>query len=188
MQMNGTLVLWIAVALVAFWGVGVYNRLMRLRARGFDALGSLEKHMKQYGTLVEMHITASGLVLSAGPDVKNSSHLPEIWVTLLSSLDELELAFKTVRANPLSSQSMERLRLACEAVQQTWIHACNLPSDLAGPAVPGPLCAQWDSITTKVENARSGLNQILTKYNEAIHQFPARVAARLMRFEPAGLL
>jgi LemA protein len=186
--MNGTFALWIVAALVAFWGVGVYNRLMRLRARGFDALGSLEKYMKQYGTLVDLHMTASGLVIAAGPGPAHSSHLPEIWATLLSKLDELELAFKTVRANPLSPPSMERLRLASEAVQQTWIHACNLPSDLAGPAVPGPLCAQWDAITTKVENAKSGVNQILTKYNEAIHQFPARVAARLMRFEPAGLL
>ncbi len=186
--MNGTFVLWIAAALVAFWGVGVYNRLMRLRARGFDALGSLEKNMKQYCALVEVHMNVSGLVLAAEPSSANSSHLPEIWATLLSKLDELDLAFKTVRANPLSPPSMERLRLASEAVQQTWIFACNLPSDLAGPAVPGPLCTQWDAITTKVESAKSGLNQILTKYNEAIHQFPARLAARLMRFEPAGLL
>ena len=186
--MNGTLVLSITAALVAFWSVGVYNRLMRWRARGFDALGSLEKHMKQYSAVVELHLAASGLVTASGPGAANSSNLPEIWATLLSRLDELELAFKTVRANPLSSASMERLRLASESVQQTWIHVCNLPADLAGPAVPGPLCAQWDAITVKVENARNGLNQILTKYNEAIHQFPARVAARVMRFEPAGLL
>jgi LemA protein len=54
--------------------------------------------------------------------------------------------------------------------------------------VPADMQARWDAITLRVESARSGFNQILTKYNEALDQFPARLLVGLMGFKPGGLL
>jgi len=53
--MSGSLILWMTLALSIFWGVGLYNRLMRMRARGLGALGSVEKHVRQYAELVQEH-------------------------------------------------------------------------------------------------------------------------------------
>ena len=49
------------LALAIFWCVGLYNRLMRIRARGFDALGSVEKHLKAYAAAVQVHLEEGGV-------------------------------------------------------------------------------------------------------------------------------
>ena len=47
---------------------------------------------------------------------------------------------------------------------------------------------QWDAVTQRVETARGGFNQILTHYNEALAQFPARLVAGAMGFKPGSKL
>ena len=58
--MSASLLLWMMLAVSVFWGVGLYNRLMRMRARGLGALGSVEKHMRVYADLVREHVTLRG--------------------------------------------------------------------------------------------------------------------------------
>jgi LemA protein len=186
--MDRTLILWTFLALAGFWGVGAYNRLMRMRARGFDALGSVEKHMKQYAGLVETHLSLPGTGSAHGTAARIAEDLPEMWAVLLYALNELDAGFKAARATPLAVPSMTRIHFAADAVQQAWRILCEHPVDLAGPVVPELMRLQWDAITVKVDSARGGCNQILEKYNEALDQFPARLVGRLMSFKPAGRL
>jgi hypothetical protein len=44
----------------------------------------------------------------------------------------------------------------------------------------------WNAANIKVQSASGGYNQIITRYNEAIQQYPARWVATLMGFQPAG--
>ena len=187
-RMNGSLLLWGGLAVAVFWSVGVYNRLMRMRARALDALGSVEKYMRKYASLVETHLTAPGAIASrSGGDFADASPWQE-WAALQTALLDMEQALKEARAASLRIAPVNRLGAGFDAVQNAWQALCDLPADLAGPAVPDILRLQWDAITAKAQTARGGLNQILTKYNEAIHQFPARLVAGAMRFEPAGLM
>lgn len=185
--MSGSLLLWMALALAVFWSVGLYNRLMRMRARGRDALGSVEKYLRRYADLVNGHLSVSGASLAQAASV-STDHLPPEWGHLLDILQTLERTLKDARGMPLAVEPVARLAQALSALQETWARLCDAPADLAGSPVPDTMRMQWDAVTVKVEAARGGFNRILTKYNEAINQFPARLVAGAMGFKPAGLL
>lgn len=173
--MNGSLLLWITLALSIFWGVGVYNRLMRMRARGASALGSVEKHMRQYAELVREHVHEVGKP-------------PLGWEPLLADMQNLEQALKDVKTTALAGEALARLGEAFDSLQRHWQCLQDIPGDLAGPVVPVHLKRQWDAITQRVDTARGGCNQILIKYNEALTQFPAKLIVGAMGFKPAGRL
>jgi hypothetical protein len=54
--------------------------------------------------------------------------------------------------------------------------------------VPASQVTEWKSLANNVQIARGGYNQIVTKYNAAIAQFPARLVAGIMQFKQAALL
>ncbi|MBI2750554.1 MAG: hypothetical protein HYX43_14855 [Burkholderiales bacterium] len=187
--MSGSLILWMTLALFIFWGVGLYNRLMRMRARGVSALGSVEKHVCQYAELVREHGPDSGTAPAAAAVAVPATGRPMgRWAQLQTDLQALDQALRDAKAIPLAVDPLTRLGVALDAVQNTWRHLHETPADLAGPVVPADMQARWDAITLRVESARSGFNQILTKYNEALDQFPARLLVGLMGFKPGGLL
>lgn len=185
--MSGSLLLWMALALAVFWGVGLYNRLMRMRARGLDALGSVEKYLRRYADLANVHLSVPG-ASPAHALSPSADHLPAEWAHLLTILQTMERALKEARSMPLAVEPVARLTQALADLREAWGRLCDAPADLAGPPVPDTMRMQWDAVTLKVEAARGGFNRILTKYNEAIEQFPARLVAGTMGFRPAGLL
>lgn len=185
--MNGSLLIWGGLALSVFWCVGVYNRLMRLQARGLSALGSVKKYMKQYVELMEQHhFDEEANVATVA--CANIHSISADWQKLQSLLVDLDSAVREAEMARLAVKSMQKLGAVLGSVEQCWESLCARPVDLAGPLVPDTLRSQWVLIDGKVQTARGGLNQILSKYNEAIEQFPARLVASVMHFEPAGLL
>lgn len=186
--MSGSLLIWVVLAVTTFWSVGVYNRLMRMRARGGSALGSVEKYMRQLVELAQTHLAIDG----AAPQVANVDsvvlQLTPDWAQLLSCLANLDAALKAVREDPLAKQPLIQLGLAFDTLQQAWSRLCDSLADHASVLISEDMRSQWETTTRKVQTARGGLNQILGKYNEAIEQFPARLVAGVARFEPAGLL
>lgn len=189
--MNGSLLIWAALAVTTCWSVGVYNRLMRMRARAVSALGSVEKYMKQFSELAHTHLVADGAPQQAtdgDPVAELAEHLPTDGTQLLVCLAKLDSALKAVREDPLAKQPLIHLGVAFDTLEQAWRRLCDSPADHSGARVSEDLRSQWEISTRKVQTARGGLNQILCKYNEAIEQFPARLVAGVARFEPAGHL
>lgn len=183
--MDSSLVLWGCLALCVFWCVGVYNRLMRIRARGLSALGSVEKHMRIYTDLVRENL-AQGVAAHAHRSTADPAY--DDWASLLSALQVFEDALKNTQAGGLRNEALAHLGQSFDAVQSAWRRLNEVPPDLAGPLVPVTMRTQWDTVTQRVETARGGFNQILAQYNEAIAQFPARLVAGVMGFKPGGTL
>lgn len=184
--MNASL-LWVALAVSVFWGVGLYNRLMRMRARGLSALRSVEKHMRLLATLVREQVTLRGPGGAHSQTVAPQDS-PHAWDNLLSSLQVFEHVLKDDGVVLLTNEPLSRLVAAFDGVQVAWSHLRALPPDLAGPVVPAELHAQWEAVALRVETARGGFNKILTQYNAALEQFPARLVVGWMGFKPGGTL
>ena len=182
-KMSESFLLWFTLAILLFWGVGVYNRLMRMRARALSALGSVEKHLRQYAELLqEMSPSATPI---------HSAHLDETgveWINLAAALKKVDHAMTGPRSMALDPEALSNLAHAHEELQRVWFALCFVPVELAGPAMPEVMRSQWDAIAQRVDTSRGGLNQILEKYNAALRQFPASVVVPLMGFRPAGLL
>ena len=186
--MNGSLLIWAVLALTIFWCVGLYNRLMRMRARGLDALGSVEKYLREYTLMVDTHLSEPGVTRPAWDNVSTADGVWGDWEPLVKNLHGLDVAMKDLHAAPFDIPLLGRLADAFRELQVVWQCLCDQPSDLAGPVVPEVLKFQWDANTAKVQSSRGGFNQIMLKYNEAIAQFPARLVVGMMRFSRAGQL
>lgn len=186
--MNGSLLIWAALALTIFWCVGLYNRLMRMRARGLDALGSVEKYLRQYTLMVDAHLSMPGVPRPQWDSVSAASGAWGDWESLVKKLHCLDVAVKNLHAAPFDIPMLVRVADVFGELQVAWQCLCDQPADLAGPVVPEVLKFQWGANTAKVQSARGGFNQIILKYNEAIAQFPARLVVGMMRFSRAGQL
>lgn len=183
--MSASLLLWSLLALFVFWCVGLYNRLMRIRARAVDALGSVEKQIKAYGVCIRVHVTAVRGVENAAADlIRGSMPFPARWAELKDATEAADAACKAARHAPSVESCMDSLRDKLDDVWRIWALLKDAPADLAGSTVPEDLLVEWEDITSKLQSARSGFNQIVVRYNEAIEQFPARLVARTMGFKP----
>lgn len=183
--MSGSLLLWGMLALCVFWGVGLHNRLMRLRARGVSALGSVEKHMGVYAELLRHDLAGATVVQDAKPAPDAP---PDVWTGLRSALLEFEEALNAIHARALPTDALAHLGQCFDAVQIAWRSLMEVPPDLAGPVVPLAMRTQWDTVTQRVETSRGGFNQILIQYNDALGQFPARMVAGWMGFKPCATI
>ena len=184
--MSSSIVLWLIVAVLLFWCVGVYNRLMRMRARGFAAFGSLEKHLKTLDTLLQTQLRAG-----ASPDAHKAAQLtppPTDWAHLAHTVEALDAACKAARSAPLQVQALAELGRSIDAVALEWRRISSEPADLAGSPVPDEIRSQWEDASVRAQAAREALNQILQRYNEAIGEFPARLIVGILGFKPAGNL
>jgi LemA protein len=178
MTMSDSLFWWFALALMVFWCVGLYNRLMRMRSRALGALVSVDKHAQQFSDLVgELGLGAGSMPQSLGP-----------WAALLADLQALEAALKQAKATPTDARSLHQLGRTLDTLQATWQAMRAVPADLAGPVVPAAMEARWDAIAQRVGSARDGFNQIAHKFNEALAQFPARLVVGFMGFRSSGLI
>jgi LemA protein len=184
-KMNASMALWIALAVVLFWVLGLYNRLMRIRARAIAALRSVEKHIRHCIKLAQLHINHTDIsdaaVLSSIPD-----GLRQEQAQLLVNLQLLDQALKDARGMPLVRKSVARVGELFDATQSLWLANCNSAAKPGGEALPEAMRLQWDTAADKAQTARAGLNTILFKYNEAVYQFPARLVVRVLGFRPAG--
>ncbi len=185
--MDGSLLLWGGLALCVFWGVGVHNRLMRIRARGLSALGSVEKHVRVYADLVH-EIVTSVPADDTHQQTPAAGASMDDWVHLQSAWQALDQAWKDAKPSPLAIEPLARVAQAFDGLQDAWRQLNDAPPDLAGPVVPVTLRTQWEAIAQRVETARGGFNQISILYNEALEQFPARLVVGFMGFQPSGRL
>ena len=162
-------------ATTVFWCVGLFNRLMRLRARALDALGSLEKNLKVYASLVDAQFPH-----------EEGAYIPLDWAELVRHVQLLDAHCQAARAAPLQVQPLAVLGQTVDHIEHAWEVLRAAPPDLAGPVLPDAMHKLWDEAEHKVRSSRGGFNQIVERYNEALLQFPARAVVRLMGFRPAG--
>jgi LemA protein len=176
-SMSTSVLFGLLAATCLFWCVGLYNRLMRMRARGLDALGSVEKHLKNYSSLINVQF----------PD-EEGSFIPLEWSGLVSNVKALDVQCKAARAAPLQMEPLQALAQTVDAIENEWTQLRERPADLAGPTMPEAMQKLWDEAALKVKTARGGFNQIVERYNEALDQFPASLVVKMMGFNVAGKL
>ena len=175
--MSVSVFLGLLAAVLLFWCVGLYNRVMRLRARGVDALGSVEKNLRAYISLIDAQF----------PD-EEGSYIPLEWALLVSKVKLLDAQCKMVRGTSLAAEPLQALGATVDAIEAAWAELRAAPADLAGPALPEAMQKLWDEAALKVRTSRGGFNQIVDRYNEALQQFPASTVVGWMGFKMAGKL
>lgn len=166
----------LGAAIIAFWAVGAYNRLVRLRAGAIEAFAALDTQFRLCLALVPRQPAAA------------DEGWPPALDGLLGAAEQLEGSLRAARARPLDGLSVRALAAALATLEQCWERLCAAPPDLAGAPLPDPLRQQWRVTAQQLDAARDAFNLRVLDYNEAIAMWPARPLARLLRLRAAHTL
>ena len=173
---------WAVVAVLVFWAVGAYNRLVSLRNDISRAFVPVDAQIRQRHLLLEQWVESLRPL---------REHDTQTLDAVLAACGQLQAACDVVRSRPSAARPMASLRLA----EETLADARNRlkgelpakPEMLAGVnfAVLGDELAAADGTLVF---ARRQFNEATQGYNDAMDQFPTWVIAGLFGFRGAGTL
>ena len=174
----------VLAAVIVFWMLGAYNRLIGLRNGINAAFVQLDEAMAQH--------SQAALALAAA--LRANSPNEEVALdALLSAATLLQQAVGAMKLRPASAANAQALSNATTdfnaAASRVRVLA-ELPSawrpDVAVPVAQ--LLAAWHDAEARIAFTRQHFNQTVVGYNEAADQFPTRLVARACGLPPAGLI
>ena len=177
---NSEIAGWAGAAALLFWGVGAYNRLVRLRGDMVQRFGPVDQQFRQRHALLLQQLDALVPVLASA-----SAHAAPRLDALRAACLQAEGACTHARLHPGAKGAITSLRLAEEILTDA---RARLPvPTIAGTALP-ELRVQLAATDTTLAFARRQFNESVQVYNHAIRQFPTRLLAGLFGFRAGGTL
>jgi LemA protein len=169
-------------AVLFFWGVGAYNRVVDLRNAIVRAYAQIDAQLKRRQELVGELVTALRPVLHNEHGTLDA---------VLAASAQASAAAAAVRPRPGAAEPVAQLAAAEQVLAGSLARLralIDLNREPAGAAGVGPVVAELAEIEQQLVFARQLFNAAATGYNDAVHQFPTRLLAPLFRFAPAGRL
>lgn len=178
--------LWLIAAILVFWALGAYNRLVRLRAQVSQQFVPLEAVLMNYQEVVHQAVTSVAAApqlwaTSMGPEL-GSDHLTRLQVA--ASLSTVAMA--RMQTHALEADSVKAMQDAASELQDAWSGLIH--PDVYYISVPDALKQRWLELDLLVTPELQRFNAAITDYNQAIAQYPAALLAKLFQFHPASLL
>ncbi|HVR53894.1 MAG TPA: LemA family protein [Pseudorhodoferax sp.] len=173
---------WGAVAAVLlFWCVGAYNRLVRLRTKVLSIFASLVALLERYAAWVAEHAPVPA---SDGPP-----RAGDAWSNLRAASAQFTASLAAVRGKPTHTTAMAGLVAARAVLMMAWQYLDDETLAQARTDQPAAaLRAEWEAINTQVQGAEKAFGAAVQVYNQAIRQFPAALLAWLFGFRRARVL
>ncbi len=160
---------WLLVAVLMFWSVGAYNRLVRLRNAILRGFAPVDQHFEARHALLRQQIE----LLSAsmpGRDVQ----------ALHAACAQADTARLAAKRQPGSADTINSLRLTLQILAQA---RSRLPFEH-----PAALAQQLAACEHALQFALVQFNHAVTEYNAALAQFPAAWLGAMFGFRCAGPL
>lgn len=181
--MTSTQLISIAVlALLVFWAVGAYNRLIRLKNTIANAFGQIDVQLKRRYDLIPNLVEAARKYLS---------HERETLEAVITARNQAKGASDAVRSRPSNALAVTTLAVAEHALSSSLgqLFALNEAyPELKADQTIRDLSEELTSTENKVAFARQAFNDAVLDFNNAQGQFPAVLVARLFSFAPAAVL
>lgn len=183
-------------AVLLFWAVGAYNRLVRLRATVQKSFAALDAVLVRELVWVQACLPESMQGGSATTPAELQDESSAAWVRLWGASEQLAAALAAAREQPLAPDRMDGLATAHGTLDAAWARALEamaatpMPADHTPPqrSAAEPLDAKRTRLLHHAAPLREAFNNAVFAYNRAIAQFPAAVLARAVGFRPAGIL
>ncbi len=179
-----------AIALLVFWAVGAYNRLMRLRAAVIAAWGPLDAQLRRRQALaVELAER-----LAAEPAMADEVGRATL-ETLAAATRQAQSATDHAQVRPARAGAIQSLGLA-EGVLDGALRPLAVliearPQLLDGPETGGHLRGLLDALRdcdAQLAFARRLFNDAVRGFNAAVHELPTCLLAGVYGFKPAATL
>lgn len=180
-----SLLFWVGLAVLIFWAVGAYNRLVRLRSLANAAFAVLDAHWARQLALIDSSVPQGAASAGQGGPVTG---MGELWAALLGGQTQLVSALAACRPHPLQVEPLQTLAAAKGVLVMAWGRVQNEAHDLAGAAIPDTVADEWRRLSQATDDAQAQFNAAIAAYNQAIAQFPALLLAWLFGFKAAETL
>lgn len=172
----------LVAAVVVFWMLGAYNRLVRLRSEVGAAWQQFDAQLQRRALLTP--------ALSSRVDLAMPAERPTL-LALVESQLRLGLSADALRAAPVQPAAAAAVAAALAKVEPLLARLLALleqpPLFQADEALAATL-QELREIELRLAFARQRFNEAAEVYNEAAREFPTRLLLRLYRFGPAGCL
>jgi LemA protein len=175
----------ISIALLAvliFWAVGAYNRLVRLKNIIANAFGQIDVQLKRRYDLIPNLVEAAKKYLS---------HERETLEAVINARNQAKAASDAVRSRPANALAVTTLAVAEQTLSDRLgsLFALNEAyPDVKADQTIRELSEELTSTENKVSFARQAFNDAVLDYNNAQGQFPAVLVAKLFSFAPSAML
>jgi LemA protein len=170
------------IAVVAFWAVGAYNRLIGLRNRFRNAFAQIDVQLKRRYDLIP------NLVETAKAYMK---HERETLENVIKARNTAVSANAAASADPGSASAIHGLVAAEGALSGALSRLFALVEaypDLKANQNMMQLTEEMTGTENKISFARQAFNDAVMSYNTASQQFPTNAIAGMFSFAPAELL
>jgi LemA protein len=162
-------------AVVIFWIVGAYNRLMRLRSDLVARFATVDERYRQRHALLEGQLDLLSTALAAAAPRLDA---------LRAACRQADSAREHARARPGAASAVTSLRVAEDILADA---RARLPvQSVVGTDLPD-LNAKLVTSDTALSFARAEFNAAVAAYNEAVREFPTLLVARLFNFRTAAV-
>ena len=170
------------VALLVFWAVGAYNRLIRLKNTIANAFGQIDVQLKRRYDLIPNLVEAARKYLQ---------HEQATLEAVINARNQARAASDVARSRPANALAVTTLAVAEQALGNSLGNLFALAEaypDLKADKTIRELSEELTSTENKVSFARQAFNDAVLDYNNAQGQFPAVLVARVFSFAPSAML
>ena len=179
---SNTLLSIVVFALLVFWAVGAYNRLVRQKNIIANAFGQIDVQLKRRYDLIPNLVEAAKKYLQ---------HEQSTLEAVTLARNQARIASDAVRSRPASAQAVTVLAAAEQALDGSLgrlFAVAEAYPELKADQTIRELTEELTSTENKVSFARQAFNDAVLDYNNAQGQFPAVVLARVFGFMPSAML
>ncbi len=178
----GFLVFLAIIAVIVFWAIGAYNRLVSLRNQFKNAFAQIDVQLKRRYDLIP------NLVETAKAYMK---HERETLEAVIRARNSAVTANSAAAADPGNASAIAGLTAAegalSGALGKLFALAEAYP-DLKANQNMMQLTEELTGTENKIAFARQAFNDAVMTFNTAVQQFPSNLLASIFSFTPAELL
>ncbi len=172
----------VVAAVLIFWAVGAYNRLVRLKNIIANAFGQIDVQLKRRYDLIPNLVEAARKYLQHEQDTLEG---------VIAARNQARSASDAVRSRPGKADAVIALATAEQTLDSSLGRLFALAEaypELKADQTIRELSEELTSTENKVGFARQAYNDSVLDYNNAQGQFPALLVARLFGFMPSAML
>jgi LemA protein len=181
----------VLAAVLVFWALGAYNRLVRLRSAVMRSLQTLAQLWQSQAQAVGLRLEqfAQGRETESQWATLDDDALR--WRPLALATRQFLTCLAAVQAQPQQLAKLDdvsAVKAARDIFESHWHKLHNAQDDLAGTPVPPDLQQLMTQHELLAQERLRDYGQAVTAYHQAIGQFPAVLLAWLFGFGMTGEL
>ncbi len=172
----------VVLAVLVFWGVGAYNRLVRLRNVIGNAFAQIDVQLKRRYDLIPNLVEVAR---------KYAAHERETLESVIAARNQAKSAADAARARPAAAGAVTSLAVAEQALTGAMgrlMVVVEAYPELKADQNLRELAEELTSTENKIGFARQVFNDATLDYNNAAQQFPTNLMASMFGFREAAML